>query len=57
MKNTVLITGATGFLGSHLVKALLKDNYRVVILKRSFSNIKRIENVLSQCCVYDIDQC
>ena len=57
MSSTVLITGATGFLGSHLVKALLKDNYRVVILKRSFSNAKRIEDVLSQCCVYDIDQC
>ena len=57
MSSTVLITGATGFLGSHLVKALLKDNYRVVILKRRFSNTKRIEDVLSQCCVYDIDQC
>ncbi len=57
MSSTVLITGATGFLGSHLVKALLKDNYRVIILKRSFSNTKRIENILSQCCVYDIDQC
>ena len=57
MSSTVLITGATGFLGSHLVKALLKDNYRVVILKRSFSNTKRIKKNLSQCFVYDIDQC
>jgi nucleoside-diphosphate-sugar epimerase len=57
MVSTILVTGATGFLGSHLVKALLKDNYRVVILKRSFSNVKRIEDVLSQCCIYDVDQC
>jgi nucleoside-diphosphate-sugar epimerase len=57
MSSTVLITGATGFLGSHLVKALLKDNYRIVILKRSFSKTKRIDDVLSQCYVYNIDQC
>jgi len=57
MSSTVLITGATGFLGSHLVKALLNDNYKVVILKRSFSKTKRIDCVLSQCYVYNIDQC
>jgi nucleoside-diphosphate-sugar epimerase len=57
MSLTVLITGATGFLGSHLVKALLNDNYKVVILKRSFSETKRIDDVLSQCYVYNIDQC
>jgi nucleoside-diphosphate-sugar epimerase len=57
MSSTVLITGATGFLGSHLVKALLNDNYKVVILKRSFSKTERIDHVLSQCYVYNIDQC
>jgi len=57
MSSTVLITGATGFLGSHLVKALLNDNYKIVILKRSFSKTKRIDDVLSQCYVYNIDQC
>jgi nucleoside-diphosphate-sugar epimerase len=57
MSSTVLITGATGFLGSHLVKALLNDNHKVVILKRSFSKTKRIDDVLSQCYVYNIDQC
>ena len=30
MKNTVLITGAAGFIGYHLAKRLLKNNYRVI---------------------------
>jgi nucleoside-diphosphate-sugar epimerase len=57
MKKTVLVTGATGFIGSQLVKHLLKHNYKVIILKRSFSDTKRIENCLSQITAYDIDKC
>lgn len=30
MKNTVLITGAAGFIGYHLAKRLLKNNYKVI---------------------------
>ncbi|AFY59966.1 NAD(P)-dependent oxidoreductase [Synechococcus sp. PCC 6312] len=54
---TVLVTGATGFLGSHLVSAFLDQGHQVVILKRSFSNATRIKNILSECIIYDIDQC
>jgi CDP-paratose synthetase len=57
MKQTVLVTGATGFLGSHLVKSLLKKDYQVIILKRSFSNTWRINDVLSQLICFDIDVC
>lgn len=53
----ILLTGATGFLGSHLLKALLKENYEIIILKRSFSNIRRIKDLLGMVKVYDIDQC
>ncbi len=52
---TVLLTGATGFLGSHLLAGLLKDNYNVVILKRSFSNTWRIAHLLNKIKAYDID--
>jgi nucleoside-diphosphate-sugar epimerase len=41
-KPTVLLTGATGFLGSHLLEALIQQDYSVVILKRSTSNLWRI---------------
>jgi len=37
-KRTVLLTGATGSLGSYLLKASLSLGYKVVILKRSTSN-------------------
>lgn len=51
----IIITGATGFLGSHLVKALLNEGHQVIILKRSFSDTHRISEVLDQVIAYDID--
>lgn len=53
---TILLTGATGFLGSHLLEGLLEKNYKVIILKRSFSNCWRIDEFLSQVASYDIDK-
>lgn len=44
----VLVTGATGFLGSHLVKALLHDGHDVHILKRRDSNCWRLADVQSE---------
>jgi len=38
LKRTVLLTGATGFLGSYFLKASLSLGYKVAILKRSTSN-------------------
>jgi len=52
---TVLLTGATGFLGSHLLEGLLEKGYKVVILKRSTSNIWRIKHLLNQVKSYDVD--
>jgi len=52
---TVLLTGATGFLGSCLLDALLKDGYRVVVLKRSTSNCWRIKHFSMHVKTYDID--
>ena len=44
----ILITGATGFLGSHILKTLLqKTDYNILILKRSFSNTYRISEELT----------
>lgn len=57
MTQIVLLTGATGFLGSHLVKGLLRQDYQVIILKRSFSNTWRIDDFLSQLICFDVDLC
>lgn len=52
----VLVTGATGFLGSHLTKRLIKEGFQVIVLKRSFSNCNRIADVLPDISAYDLDR-
>ena len=34
VKKTILLTGATGFLGSHLLSALLEEGHKVIVLKK-----------------------
>jgi len=52
----VLITGATGFLGSQLVHALMTKGHHVVILKRSSSETRRIADMLHLVSSYDLDR-
>ena len=40
----ILLTGSTGFLGSHLLERLVDLNHSVICLKRESSNLKRVEN-------------
>lgn len=54
--STILLTGASGFLGSHLLKYLIDDGYNVVILKRSTSDTSRINHLLEYVDSYNIDQ-
>ena len=59
MSKTILITGATGFLGSHLLKYLLKyTDYNFIILKRSFSQLEKIADEINNKRVdyYNIDK-
>lgn len=52
----ILLTGGTGFIGSHLVKKLINSGQEIVLLKRSVSNTSRITDLLSQVKPYNIDQ-
>jgi len=53
---TILLTGATGFLGSYLLKAFLTNSHKVIALKRSTSDTYRIDDIKGQIVFYDIDK-
>lgn len=55
MKKRVLLTGVTGFLGSHLAKALLDVGYEVVGLKRKSSSLHRVDLIISDIEFFDIE--
>lgn len=51
----IVLTGATGFLGSHLLRALLAEGHDITVLKRSTSDIRRIEDLLAHANVLNVD--
>jgi len=56
MSRSILLTGATGFLGSHLATRLLEEQYDVIIAKRSSSDNFRIKNIINDLKCYDVDE-
>jgi nucleoside-diphosphate-sugar epimerase len=40
----ILITGVTGFIGSHVVEKLLAENYRILAVVRNSKNRKEIDD-------------
>lgn len=52
----ILMTGATGFLGSRLLGRLLAAGHDITILKRSFSNVRRIRESLRYVRCFDLDR-
>ena len=51
----VLVTGASGFIGSNLTRNLIKTEDQVSILMRKKSNLWRINDVISECNVHTAD--
>jgi nucleoside-diphosphate-sugar epimerase len=45
----ILLTGATGFLGSHIAEALLKDKHQLILTKRGSSDLWRCTSFASLC--------
>ena len=46
MSRYILLTGGTGFIGSHLLEELLNLDKKVIALKRSFSDTWRINEFI-----------
>jgi CDP-paratose synthetase len=53
---TILLTGANGFLGSYFLETLLNIGYNIVIILRNESNTWRINHLLEKCASYNIDK-
>jgi CDP-paratose synthetase len=53
--STILLTGATGYLGSNILRTLVERDHEIVVLKRSFSNPARIRELSGRFASYDID--
>ncbi|MCO5948255.1 NAD-dependent epimerase/dehydratase family protein [Mucilaginibacter flavidus] len=51
----ILITGGTGYLGSNLVETFLKKGFKVTVLKRETSNVKRLNHLINRIKLYDIE--
>lgn len=52
---TVIITGATGFVGANLARRMLRDGHRVHLLVRPQSILWRIDEISSECVLHQID--
>ncbi len=55
LKETVVLTGATGFIGSHLLQALVDSGRDVAILCHSFSDTRHIGHLLGRVRRIDLD--
>lgn len=55
MKKTILLTGASGYLGSYLAKAIVSQGYKLIILKRKNSPLERLGSIIPKAVFYNIE--
>ena len=51
----ILVTGASGFIGSNLTRNLVNTNDQINILIRNQSNLWRLNDIISRCNVHFVD--
>lgn len=51
----IFLTGATGFLGSHLAKKLILEKHKVFCIKRKSSNTYRLNSIKSKIKLYSLE--
>ena len=55
MLTNVLVTGATGFIGTNLIYRLLDSNYNISIFSHKKSKMQNIKNIIPKLDVYEIN--
>lgn len=55
-RQTILLTGGTGFLGSNVLKRLADETFNIILLTRSSSNTARIDDLLGKVTLYQRDK-
>lgn len=55
-KKTILLTGATGYLGSELLRFWIRQGHQMIVLKRSTSSLKRIHDLEGKFKSYNVDE-
>lgn len=55
MEKKVLITGASGFVGSCLVRRMLNENYKIHIITRDNTNLWRIGDILKHIEIHNVN--
>lgn len=52
----ILLSGGTGFLGSHITELLVSEGHKVTILTRSGSNTSKIDHLLDNLTLFNISE-
>jgi nucleoside-diphosphate-sugar epimerase len=52
----ILLTGITGYLGSHLAISLISKGFEIIGLKRNSSSLQRISTILNKIVLYNVEE-